>query len=334
MSDSAVDKVNMQSDEQVQPQMTAGALLRQAREAARVQLPSLAATLKVPQGKLEALEADDYAAFPDHVFMRALAMGMCRTLRIDAAPVLAALPRTEPKSLSKAGPGINATVKERSHFRSAGTSLGGSSHGSRKVVAGVLLLLAAAAAVYFVPLHQSGDAAPQAQAPAAAAAAHGAADAGAAAGSTVTSPVASQAPAAAPGSSSEAVTADAVNAATPVQPPAAAAPAAEPAGSAAAASAAGSAAAQAPVAVAAAPAQASGAVLEMRASAQSWVKVRDAKGKVVLEKTLAKDEAVTAGGELPLSVIVGNAKGTQVLVRGEPLDIAGTRDNVARFEVK
>jgi len=334
MSDSAVDKVNMQSDEQVQPQMTAGALLRQAREAARVQLPSLAATLKVPQGKLEALEADDYAAFPDHVFMRALAMGVCRTLRIDAAPVLAALPRTEPKSLSKAGPGINATVKERSHFRSAGTSLGGSSHGSRKVVAGVLLLLAAAAAVYFVPLHQSGDAGPQAQAPAAAAAAHGAADAGAAAGSTVTSPVASQAPAAAPGSSSEAVTADAVNAATPVQPSAAAAPAAEPAGSAAAASATGSAAAQAPVAVAAAPAQASGAVLEMRASAQSWVKVRDAKGKVVLEKTLAKDEAVTAGGELPLSVIVGNAKGTQVLVRGEPLDIAGTRDNVARFEVK
>lgn len=334
MSDSAVDKVNMQSDEQVQPQMTAGALLRQAREAARVQLPSLAATLKVPQGKLEALEADDYAAFPDHVFMRALAMGMCRTLRIDAAPVLAALPRTEPKSLSKAGPGINATVKERSHFRSAGTSLGGSSHGSRKVVAGVLLLLAAAAAVYFVPLHQSGDAGPQAQAPAAAAAAHGAADAGAAAGSTVTSPVASQASAAAPGSSSEAVTADAVNAATPVQPPAAAAPTAEPAGSAAAASAAGSAAAQAPVAVAAAPAQASGAVLEMRASAQSWVKVRDAKGKVVLEKTLTKDEAVTAGGELPLSVIVGNAKGTQVLVRGQPLDIAGTRDNVARFEVK
>ena len=67
---------------------------------------------------------------------------------------------------------------------------------------------------------------------------------------------------------------------------------------------------------------------------QSWVKVKDATGKVVLEKTLAKDESATAEGQVPLTVIVGNAKGTQVTVRGEPLDISTTRDNVARFEVK
>lgn len=317
MSDSAVDKVNMQSDEQVRAQMTAGAMLREAREAARVQLPSLAATLKVPPGKLEALEADDYAAFPDHVFMRALAMGMCRTLHVDAAPVLAALPRTELKSLSKTGAGINATVKERSHFRSSGMSFGGSSHGSRKVVAGVLVLLAAAAAVYFVPLHQGGDAGSQADAPAAPAVA----GASGAAGTTPSAPVVAEVPAAVAGNAGE-------GAAAPVQPAATPPAAAETATPVAAAA---EAPAPAPAAV---PAQASGAVLEMRASAQSWVKVKDAKGKVVLEKTLAKDEAVTASGELPLSVIVGNAKGTQVLVRGEPLNIAGTRDNVARFEVK
>ena len=77
-----------------------------------------------------------------------------------------------------------------------------------------------------------------------------------------------------------------------------------------------------------------GSVLEFKAVTQSWVKVKDASGKVVLEKTLAKDESVTAEGTLPLSVIVGNAKGTQVMVRGEPFDISTTRDNVARFEVK
>ena len=55
---------------------------------------------------------------------------------------------------------------------------------------------------------------------------------------------------------------------------------------------------------------------------------------MVLEKTLAKDQSVTAEGKLPLSVIVGNAKGTEVLVRGQPFDISTTRDNVARFEVK
>lgn len=326
MSDSAVDKVNMQSDEQVQPQMTAGAMLRQAREAARVQLPSLAATLKVPQAKLHALEADDYASFPDHVFMRALAMGMCRTLHIDAAPVLAALPRTELKSLSKTGAGINETVKERSHFRSAGPSFGGSSRGSRKVVAGVLVLLAAAAAVYFVPLHQSSDAGSQTDALVASVA--GAADSSGATSSTSVVEVPATTAVAEGGANDDAV----ANSANPVASvPSAAAPAH------AAGEVAGTAASVAPAPVqtpAATAAQASGAVLEMRASAQSWVKVRDAKGKVVLEKTLAKDESVTASGELPLSVIVGNAKGTQVLVRGEPLDIASTRDNVARFEVK
>jgi cytoskeleton protein RodZ len=122
MNEAAVEEETMQSEEQVptQGQATAGVLLRQAREAARMQLPVMAATLKVPQHKLQALEADDYAAFPDHVFMRALAMGMCRTLHIDAESVLAKLPRTEIKSLAKTGPGINETVKVRSSFKVTG----------------------------------------------------------------------------------------------------------------------------------------------------------------------------------------------------------------------
>ena len=57
MSESAVEEKMMQSEEQepVQTQTTAGALLRQAREAARMQLPVMAAMLKVPQHKLQAL---------------------------------------------------------------------------------------------------------------------------------------------------------------------------------------------------------------------------------------------------------------------------------------
>ena len=76
------------------------------------------------------------------------------------------------------------------------------------------------------------------------------------------------------------------------------------------------------------------ALVEFKAQGQSWIKVKDSTGKVVMEKTLTKDQSVTAEGSLPLSVTVGNAKGTQVLVRGVPLDISTTRDNVARFEVK
>ncbi|MEX8193159.1 helix-turn-helix domain-containing protein [Comamonas guangdongensis] len=334
MSDSAVEEVTMQSEEQAR--VTAGAMLRQAREAVHVQLPSLAATLKVPQHKLEALETDDYAAFPDHVFMRALAMGMCRALHIDSAPVLALLPRTQLKSLEGSGPGINEAVKERISFKAKGTPLDSRAGGSRKIAAGVLILLAAAAAVYFVPFHQAVDSASDAVAGQSA----GAAALPASASGTVVESGAAVPMGAASnsGDAPEAASAEAAPA-VPATPVAAAAPVAASGPAAAAVGGTGDAAAPAPAPnAAAAPvpaaAPASGAVLALKASGQSWVKVKDANGKVVLEKTLAKDESVTAEGLLPLSVIVGNAKGTQVLVRGEPLNISTTRDNVARFEVK
>lgn len=323
MSDGAVEEKTMQSEEQVptQAHATAGTLLRQAREAARMQLPIMAATLKVPQRKLEALEADDYDSFPDHVFMRALAMGMCRTLHIEAEPILALLPRRELKSLAKTGPGINQTVKMRSNFKATGMPLYSGNSGSRKIAAGVLVLLAAAAAVYFVPFHQSVDGA----------------EGGATASVTTQTEVAigaDSAAAVALGQASNNGEADSVAVVTePVTEPVA--NGATPAAAAVAPEGAVATAAAPAAAAEAAPAASSGPLLALKVNTgQSWVKVKDATGKVVLEKTLLKDESATAEGQLPLSVIVGNAKGTQVMVRGEPLDMSTTRDNVARFEVK
>ena len=327
MSEGAVEEETMQSEEQVptQAHATAGTLLRQAREAARMQLPIMAATLKVPQRKLEALEADDYESFPDHVFMRALAMGMCRTLHIEAEPILALLPRRELKSLAKTGPGINQTVKMRSNFKATGMPLYSGTSGSRKIAAGVLVLLAAAAAVYFVPFHQSVDGA----------------EGGATASVTTQTEVATGADSAAAvalGQASNNGEADSGTVVTePVAEPVAngATPAAAPAAAAVVPEGAVATAAAPAAAAEAAPAASSGALLALKVNTgQSWVKVKDATGKVVLEKTLVKDESATAEGQLPLSVIVGNAKGTQVTVRGEPLDMSTTRDNVARFEVK
>jgi cytoskeleton protein RodZ len=51
--------------------VTAGALLRDAREAAGLHIAALAVALKVPVAKLEALEADNFSALPDMVFVRA-----------------------------------------------------------------------------------------------------------------------------------------------------------------------------------------------------------------------------------------------------------------------
>ncbi|MDR3015964.1 MAG: helix-turn-helix domain-containing protein [Delftia acidovorans] len=316
--------------ENAQTSMTAGTLLRQAREAAGLSLAGLAAALKVPAPKLEALEADDYAAFQDHVFMRALAQSVCRTLRMDSAPVLALLPRTQLKSLADDRGSINATFKERS-FKATGTPLG-RENGSRKVAIIVLLLLAAAAAVYFLPKHEGGAEEPHAGASDAAALVQPA--------GTVSEPVAAQEPAApaatapadAPAASASVPATSAPAAAsvpapasttTPAAPAAATAPAADvPADGAASAS-------------AATAAQTPGGLLVLKANAQSWVQVKDSSGRVVLQKTLAAGESIGAEGALPLSVIVGNASGTEVRVRGELLEVAKTtRDNVARFEVK
>jgi hypothetical protein len=67
----------------------------------------------------------------------------------------------------------------------------------------------------------------------------------------------------------------------------------------------------------------------------SWVEVTDARGVVQLRKSLAAGERVATSGVLPLSVVIGKADLTDVMVRGKPFLIDElAKDNVARFEVK
>ncbi|RYY50869.1 MAG: helix-turn-helix domain-containing protein, partial [Comamonadaceae bacterium] len=89
---------------------TAGMLLRQAREAAGLHVSTLAANLKVPVRKLEALEEDRHDLLPDAVFARALASSVCRTLRIDPQPVMQRLPQTPHPRLAQ-DDGINAPFR-------------------------------------------------------------------------------------------------------------------------------------------------------------------------------------------------------------------------------
>ena len=75
-----------------QPEITAGALLRQYRDANGFELDALAQALRVSPAKLQALEDDRLGDLPDAMFARALALAVCRQLKTDAAPVLALLP--------------------------------------------------------------------------------------------------------------------------------------------------------------------------------------------------------------------------------------------------
>ena len=128
---------------------SAGALLRAARERQGLHIAALAAAIKVPPRKLEALENDRYDELPDATFTRALAQTVCRTLKIDAAPVLApaaAAPR--PWRWSTVDGGLNAPFRERPGRAEpglAGTAIRPAGAGPR------LVLLVAALVVYFLP---------------------------------------------------------------------------------------------------------------------------------------------------------------------------------------
>jgi len=96
---------------------SAGSLLRAAREAHGVRLATLAASLKVPAAKLDALERDDWAALPDIVFARGLAAAACRVLGLEAAPILARLPQTRVQSLMAAKQPLQTRVPQSSVAR-------------------------------------------------------------------------------------------------------------------------------------------------------------------------------------------------------------------------
>jgi cytoskeleton protein RodZ len=286
-----------------QDSVTAGAMLRAAREKRGLHIAALAASIKVSPRKLEALEADRYAELPDLTFARALAQTMCRTLRIDAAPVLAKLPQAgDMPKLSRVGGGINSPFRYAPDSRNAGefTLL------RKPAFWATLLVLIGALALAWLPERwmpwRGAASGPSKARPASAAA--GAAPAIAAAASVAL-------PTKAGGGESSAVAAEAASAIETV----AAAPLAMLAGSAPAAG---------------VPAH----VLAVRTTAESWIEVQDGGGQTLLSRSVRPGESVSVDGALPLRLTIGNAAATQLVFRGRPVDLsASTTDNVARLQL-
>ena len=76
-------------------------------------------------------------------------------------------------------------------------------------------------------------------------------------------------------------------------------------------------------------------LLQLRTSEASWIEVRDAKGVLLLSRTVLPSESVGLDGQLPIRLTIGNASATQVQFRGQLVDLSTrTRDNVARVEVQ
>ena len=302
---------------------SAGRLLREAREKQGLHIAALAASIKVSPKKLEMLESDRFDALPDATFTRALAQTVCRALKTDPAPVLRLLPPPQGHRLESVGEGLNTPFRERPGVL-VQSSWPDVLSSPAYWLAG--LLLVAATAVFFLPaglIGSSGSARP----------------ASAAAGTTSVEP--GMPPAAVDG-------ARAASGAAPDASAGLQAGAQAQAGSSAPASTASTAPeASAPAAVAAesAPASAAGfpgapeelpaGVIQLRATAPSWVEVADARGQPLISRSLRAGEAVGLEGAPPFRVRIGNAAETQLVFRGQPTDLkAFTRDNVARLELR
>lgn len=94
--------------------LSAGALLRAAREQRGLHIAALAAAMKVAPRTLEALEADRHEELLDLGFTRALAQTVCRALKVDPAPILARLPQaSDAAPLAQVGAGLNTPFRDR-----------------------------------------------------------------------------------------------------------------------------------------------------------------------------------------------------------------------------
>ncbi len=94
-----------------QAELTAGRMLREAREAKGLTANSLAASMKVSTKKIEAIETDCFELLPDMVFARALALSICRHLKIDADPILKQFPPSIAHNLKSDESGINTPFR-------------------------------------------------------------------------------------------------------------------------------------------------------------------------------------------------------------------------------
>jgi cytoskeleton protein RodZ len=294
---------------------TAGAMIRAARESQGLDAGSLAAMLKIPLRRLEALENGRHDELQGPTFERALAQAACRVLKIDPKPVLALLPQHASNTLERVSEGINTPFRERQ----GGSALGDLPSVARPALIAVAVLVVAALALLFLPetwwtrVSQAFKPAVPASAPA----------------ETASAPAAAASASVLPAEPVVAASAAPVPVPVPVASAASAAAPLTPAASASAT------AAQGIDEVLAHVAAAPGIPVQITATADSWCEVLDAQGRTLLSRTVLAGETVGLDGALPMKVKIGNARVTRVKLRGDNLDLTPfTRDNVARLELK
>lgn len=324
---------------------TAGAKLRAAREAAGLSVDAVAQQLKLAPRQVKALEDDDWQRLPGRTFVRGFARNYARFVRLDPDAVLALLPAPE-----------TAPALERPALAASPRPMGeipvervAKASALRWIVPLLVVAALALAAYPFVRAPTQflarfdipGLAGERTSAPAVTVTAKPLADAPAAAapsagtGSTTTlaNSIGTQPD---PGASTTSASLPAAPSSDPTMTPAgtsapssvAEASAIAPAASTAGATMPSNAAAGAPAATAEAP-------LVLTFKGTSWVEVKDAHGRVVVQMTGGAGMTQTVSVVPPLELALGNAPQVEVSFRGQLLDLSPyTRGNVARVALK
>ena len=294
---------------------TSGQLLQNARKASGLSLEELSARVKVSVPRLLALEEDRLEVWPDANVVRAVAATVCRQLGLDPATALDRMPKARPPALILPSAELGANFRKRSVLNLRRASAATARPGKVIVVASGFVLLVFLVWIFgsqlqselerMLPVDNIGDAAQLAD-------------------SNAHPSLPPQAGSMGLPSSALAAPSDATL--SPIGSAGVATPGVQALGT------------KEPIADVLPPAQVpaapSGALVSFKAKGETWIEVNDAKGMLLLRRTMLAGDVARASGEVPLSVVVGRADHTEVAVRGQALKLEPSPDNVARFKVQ
>ena len=286
---------------------TAGQMIRTARLQKGLHMAVLSVTLKVPIRQLEALEANQYDAFKGPVFVRALALSVCRQLQLDPSQVLALLPQPSdrlPMYRSSIAPQLSDN-----RLRVDGSAIVRSIPAQTLAIAG--LMLALIAALLWMPSPSTWSWWPLSI-------------------NRADSEVKAD-PQPSAGAEVPVVPEQIVQPQTNLDVAAVVAPAES------AASVPPTAVPPLPVATPSSKVSkaSSDALLGLTATNDSWIEVRNGQNQVLWSRVMHAGERTELQYPLPMNVVIGRAQAVSVTYQGKPFDLVPyTKATVARFEVK
>ena len=77
------------------------------------------------------------------------------------------------------------------------------------------------------------------------------------------------------------------------------------------------------------------ATVHVRALQDTWVQAVDANKQTLLARMVPAGETVALSPAMPLRVRIGNVAGTELLLRGKPVDLSpGKRDNIVSLTLQ